>query len=555
MPWVPGGASILALAVAGGSLLLGVVVRRRRNERYTAGFVALVAVLAGWTFCYDIQLGFDTRGAQLGWWQLTLAISGFMPTAWLLFALNYAGKDAWLTDAARLAMIFEPVLFAMFVITNSQHQLLWSGLSLPPDAPVRAFSPEFAMGYYFHIAYAYAIVCFGVYLLLRTAARSSDLYRRQAAMLLTAVTVPFAAHVSFTLGSSPVPGLDLTPFTFGFAVALISVSLFRFDLLDRTPIAREAAFDVVGNGLVVLDAEEIVVDADERAQRVLTPAPTPGDHVSTIFPNTSFSRLSGATVEGEPAGGRRSYEVQVSELRDAEDQLTGYALVLRDVTDRWAYEQRLEVANRVLRHNLRNDMNVVQGLAERIESGETDDSEMVAAQIRAKVNGVVETSEKVRQMTRIEPSLDQTTAPVDLSELAVDVLARFDCGDAATLDCAFSTNVIAAVANEAALATALRNLLENAVEHNDSAEPSVRLTTGVDGETAYLVVADDGPGIPAEEQEVLRRETETPLKHSQGLGLWLASWSARAAGGELCIAETGPDGSTVRVELPVTSRN
>jgi signal transduction histidine kinase len=554
MPWSPGLASLLLFSVSLLSVLLALAVRRNRTERYAGGFAALVAVISTWAFSYGVQLGFGGLTAQSVWWQLTLAVAGFTPTAWLVFALRYAGKDAWLTRPTRWLMVSEPALFAAFVLTNPRHGLIWSDLAVPTDAVVTVFAPAFAIGYYVHIGYAYAMVGFGCCLVASTAARSSELYRRQAISLLTAVAPPFLAHVAFTMRASPVPGLDLTPFTFGATATLIGFALFRFDLLDRTPIAREAALDVVGNGLVVLDAEGMVVDADERARRVLTPAIEAGDHVSLAFPDTPLSRLSGTTVEGEADGIRRTYEVQVSTLRDVEDHLTGYALVLRDVTDRHAYEQRLQVANRVLRHNLRNDMNVVHGLADRIESGGADDPAAVANRIKSKVDGVVGTSEKVREMTRIEPSSVDGVAAVDLETIAEEVVTEFDWRGGATVECEAS-ETSAAVADESALATALENLLENAVEHNDCDEPWVRLSTQDHDGTVSLLIADDGPGIPTEEREVLKREAETPLKHSQGLGLWLASWSARAAGGELTIESAGPDGTTIRIEFPAADRD
>ena len=312
MPWAPGVPSLVLFAVSLLSALLAVAVGRTRSERYAGGFVALVAVIGTWALGYGIQLGYASRLDQLVWWQLTLAVAGFIPMVWLLFALYYAGKDAWLTRPARWTMVAEPMVFAAFVLTNPSHGLIWSELSVPAETPVTVFAPTFAVGYYLHIAYAYAIVGFGVALVYRTAARSSTLYRRQAITLLAAVAPPLLAHVSFTLGASLVPGLDLTPFMFGLTVVFISVALFRFDLLDRTPIAREAALDVVGNGLVVLDAKGMIVDVDDRARRVLTPTPDSGDHVSAVFPDTPLPKLSGETVEGESGGIRRTYEVGVS---------------------------------------------------------------------------------------------------------------------------------------------------------------------------------------------------------------------------------------------------
>jgi signal transduction histidine kinase len=330
---------------------------------------------------------------------------------------------------------------------------------------------------------------------------------------------------------------------------VFGVSLFHFDLLDRTPIAREAALDAVGDGMVVLDAEGVVVKVDDRAQRVLSPTPEPGDHIATTFPDTELSTLSGTTVEWQSAGSRRTHEVQLSELRDDEHRLIGFVLVLRDVSERRAYEQRLEVANRVLRHNLRNELNVAHGFADQIETGDADDPAAAASRIRETIEGIVETSEKVRDMTRFDPPSEHAPAPVDLAAVGAAVLAEFDPGESVTVERDLSPSV-ADITDESALQAALQNVLDNAVEHNDRPGPWVELSAGRDDGRVYLEVSDNGPGIPDNEREVLERETETPLKHSQGLGLWLASWNARSAGGELSIESTGADGSTVRLTFP-----
>ncbi|MFA9518253.1 ATP-binding protein [Halopenitus sp. H-Gu1] len=100
---------------------------------------------------------------------------------------------------------------------------------------------------------------------------------------------------------------------------------------------------------------------------------------------------------------------------------------------------------------------------------------------------------------------------------------------------------------------ALEELLENAVEHNDTDRPMVRIAmrSAVDG-SVLIDIADDGPGIPEIEREVLEEGFEAPLFHSQGLGLWIARTLVVRLGGTVRIVDNDndPRGSVVRLMLP-----
>lgn len=76
--------------------------------------------------------------------------------------------------------------------------------------------------------------------------------------------------------------------------------------------------------------------------------------------------------------------------------------------------------------------------------------------------------------------------------------------------------------------------------------------TDDDGATMGLLrVADDGPGLPTMERLTLEEGRETPLRHGQGLGLWLVNWVVTRAGGELSVGERDGGGTVVEVRLPL----
>jgi signal transduction histidine kinase len=69
-------------------------------------------------------------------------------------------------------------------------------------------------------------------------------------------------------------------------------------------------------------------------------------------------------------------------------------------------------------------------------------------------------------------------------------------------------------------------------------------------EFVEITVADDGPGIPDIELDVLAENQETPLKHGSGLGLWLIDWLVDHLDGELTFESREPRGTIVTVRLP-----
>lgn len=75
------------------------------------------------------------------------------------------------------------------------------------------------------------------------------------------------------------------------------------------------------------------------------------------------------------------------------------------------------------------------------------------------------------------------------------------------------------------------------------------VTGGVD---CLLTVVDNGNGIPPSERTVLEKETEEPLDHGSGLGLWVVAWAVRSLDGEISF-DTSSDGTEVRIRLPLSS--
>ncbi|WP_135822001.1 sensor histidine kinase [Halostella litorea] len=219
-------------------------------------------------------------------------------------------------------------------------------------------------------------------------------------------------------------------------------------------------------------------------------------------------------------------------------------------------EQRLGVLNRVLRHNLRNEMTVILNYAELLrELSDRDRMEQAAAAIVEAGHDLTDLSEKARQ---IEAALDDESLGLesqDVVRIVEGVLddLREEYPDAEVTLSAPARQQVAAIGS---LWIAVRNVCENALEHNDADEPRVDVTVGTeerDGGTRVTVaVADNGPGIPDQEKAVLVEGEETSLQHGSGLGLWLVYWVVDKSHGNLAFDGNDPRGSVVTIDLPAS---
>jgi PAS domain S-box-containing protein len=227
------------------------------------------------------------------------------------------------------------------------------------------------------------------------------------------------------------------------------------------------------------------------------------------------------------------------DLPDGERRFVGIA---EDITDRKRREQRLEVFNRVLRHNLRNQLDVIKSHAEVLaDQSERDHARRILASTE-KLDAI---GGRARTIDRIM-SRDCQPSTVDVPGVLDRVLAESHTADSAVSVSTECPEPMMLRTDEWVLRMVLESTLENAIRYADSAV-SVTVTEQRDGCT--IVVEDDGPGIPADELAALDAGTETKLQHSRGLlDLWQIKWGVDKLNGELSFDTT--DGTTVRITVP-----
>ena len=229
-------------------------------------------------------------------------------------------------------------------------------------------------------------------------------------------------------------------------------------------------------------------------------------------------------------------------------RITGFS---RDVTDRRRREKQLCVMDKLLRHNIRNDMTTILGQAEIIEETVPEAADRVAV-IRRTGEELVASAEKQRDIIDMLTG-DVTKEAVDLRSLIGDSVAtirqRFPTATV-TIDGPDSVPAYAL----SQLRLGITELLENAVRHSTNEAPVVDIGLTTTEERAVIELRDDAPPIPENEVQVLLGNYEmTDVYHSTGLGLWLVYWLVDMMDGEITV-DSGTQGNRIRLVFPGIQR-
>jgi len=258
-------------------------------------------------------------------------------------------------------------------------------------------------------------------------------------------------------------------------------------------------------------------------------------------------------------GDRYILQETVSPVTNDDGEPEAYVAVQFDITDKLLREQRLEVLNRVLRHNLRASVNVITGqtglLEDRIQEAIGEDALPAAIEdslqtIRDRVEHVHSQAETAREIEAVlgDNPAEQTWESVEtLCETATETAAAFGASCVCDVDGDIDDRRV-----DGEVTRIIEELVENAILHHDD-QPSaveVRVTLSVAGDDLLLTVADDGPGLSEQELVVVEEGAEDPLRHGSGLGLWMVNWLAIACGGSIS-ATTGDSGTTISVRVPL----
>lgn len=210
-----------------------------------------------------------------------------------------------------------------------------------------------------------------------------------------------------------------------------------------------------------------------------------------------------------------------------------------------------EVLARILRHNVRNDLNVIRGRGEIIADSGPSDCVDHAERIVETANKILSTAASATEIREVVDNhgASQTVQIDNLVESVADGIS--ETYPEATITTGEFPKTELAVHPQ--FEYAVRHAIENAVEHHeDDTDPRVEVRVASLERGVVIEVEDEGPGLPESEIEPLLAGEETRLVHGSGAGLWILDRVVQYSGGAVEF-DTGEDGTTVRMIVDKTA--
>jgi PAS domain S-box-containing protein len=348
-------------------------------------------------------------------------------------------------------------------------------------------------------------------------------------------------------------------------VSIVGVVL---DVTERERREREVrhlsrAVEHAAPAIYITDVEGTITYANPSFERITghavadaigeTPALLASGRMSDSYYDEMYRTINTGEVWREAIVDRRAngelYHARqtVAPIYDRE-RIDGFVAIQEDVTDERIQQQVLQVLHRILRHNLRNELNVISGHAEELSEQlvERDDDDGVTS-----VNAIKRATAKLRGLSDRATETEFTIESDENDRWAVDLRAllnqqwqRLPDGEATRLH--VDGPETAPVTADSTLAVAVRELLRvTAGPAGGQTNPRVTLQH-TDDEVELRLHLEEGV---ISEWDPVKMGGETPLEHASGLDTWLVEWVVTHLGGDLRLTEEA-DSSVLTVRLP-----
>ncbi|MGQ3329386.1 MULTISPECIES: sensor histidine kinase [Halorubrum] len=212
----------------------------------------------------------------------------------------------------------------------------------------------------------------------------------------------------------------------------------------------------------------------------------------------------------------------------------------------------LRLLNQVMRHDIRNDLQLVEAYAELLDDHVDEEGEEYLSVIKESARNAVGLTTSARDLAQVmlrdEAEPTSVSLSRELSQQVEEVRSAYP-GAVVTVEGSFPE---CEVVGDEMLGSVFRNVLRNAIQHNDETPAEVVVSAVErDGEVAVRI-ADNGPGIPEDHREEVFGKGEKGLDSpGAGIGLYLVRSLVDLYGGDVWIEDNEPKGTVFVITLPV----
>jgi signal transduction histidine kinase len=534
-------AACLLAAIIG--LWLGRVAWRDRDQPGGTEVALYLLCGGGISLLYAVRVASASQLAMVVSLNLSTPLVAAVPGLWTAFTLAFAGHDQWRTEHRTVALATPPFVWVLLAWSSATHGLSRRSFGAVVEGPFTLLSFDLGLADLGFLLYAYVLCVVGVLVVVDLYQRTGNRYRLQTFVILLGTLFPFLGGLATVIDLGSYANLAWFPSALVVHGVFLYGTVFWLGTLDAAVVARDTAVEVIQDPVIVVGSDGRIRDLNPAAE-VLLPGDAVGSSLSRVFPQLEVGVDHPITIGG------RQFDIQEDPITDPRGTDRGHVFLLRDVTERERRKmelerreaelerqnERLEDFAGVVSHDLRNPLAAATAAVElaRHDDGENDDALARASNAHERMDDLIEGLLSLATAGRSVDSVDR----VSLDATVRRVWSRLETADA-TLSVEGPNATVLADGDR--LEQLLSNLFRNALDHaGDGVAVRVETERGPDG--VALAVADDGPGIPAEQRSQVT-ERGVSLGGGTGLGLAIVADIAEAHGWELSVEASDSGGA------------
>lgn len=535
-------------------------------------FGYMMLSIAIWAITYGCELSSDTVSQMLFWINFEyLGVAG-APTLWIIFVIGFTGKDCWLTPRNRLLIFIEPCITLLMVWTNNWHHLHYAAVGVDNSGPFPLLAITAGIWYKIHTVYFYFMLGWGMYMIITRFKKADEFIKKQNRIILFGAFIPWLVNLTYLLKLRPFGHLDLTPFAFSASSLVISIGLLGFKLFDIVPIARGKIVDALQEGILVLDAQNRVVDLNPGMRKMIPDIDLViGKTTAHLFPgmielNNTVHNQENSRIEIKLSD-NRIFAVTLTSLFERQTIYSGKILLFRDITDRKQNEEKLQALNElkdrlfsIISHDLRTPLLSLMDILSMANDGMVTDEEFRSflPTLTKKIGYTSSLVENLLQWSKSQ--LEGTIINAVHFDIKENVTYLLDnvAQLAANKEISLKNNIhVPAIvyADIDMIQAVLRNLLSNAIKFCRAGDKII-VEANVESDAATIWISDTGVGIAPENICKLFGNHNfttrgTTNEQGTGLGLLLCKDFIEKNGGRIWVKSTQGHGSSFYFTLPL----
>lgn len=560
-------------------------------------FLALVWSLGCLLEAYYRNATGKTEMAFVFLWNIGLC---FMPLSLLFTGMIFANTKIRVSYKT-IFLVLPPLLSYVMLLTNDFHHLYFIRFSIRNEDVIQG--PYF----YIHSLISYSYIFIGLFYLMRFSIKNSGFFSKQSLLVSGGSLIPVMTNILITFKIIKVP-LYTTAISFSIAIILYALAIFRYSFLKVAPIALQTIVDMISDGFIILNEDNLIIDFNETTQKTfrstliicrnisfeifIKKAGLTGDD-RDLLELINEARINDTTVSCKKSIQKdpctKYFSIEITPIT-AKKNFLGTIILFKDITENIRYIETIEEKHAIMMeqerlaslgqliggiaHNLKTPIMSIAGAVEGLkdlvseydqsieDAGVTaEDHHEIAAEMRswldkikpycAYMTDIIDTVKgqamKFNVTTMMSFTVNELVKRIEL--LMKYELIRYKCQLNTTIDVNYNTELYGDINS---LVQVFDNIIINAIQAYKKKNGQIDFMVSENQEGVLFSLRDYAKGIPESiKHKLLKEMVTTKGKDGTGLGLYMSHSTIKGRfGGKMWFESEEGKGTTFYILIP-----